>query len=93
MKKIKEAHRAQILSVRGKGQELTGHTGHKFEWPEDPDGPERPEVHAVLLSLGGILLLLMGEQHQWGIFQGGLTRVQTVLQLKQNIVYLQFFFN
>ena len=60
--RIKEAHRAQILSVRGKGQELTGHTGHKFEWPEDPDGPERPEVHAVLLSLGGILLLLMGEE-------------------------------
>ena len=60
--RIKEAHRAQIQSVRGKGQELTGHTGHKFEWPEDPDGPERPEVHAVLLSLGGILLLLMGEE-------------------------------
>ena len=33
-------------------------------------------------GLMGRLLLLMGEQHQWGIFQGGLTRVQTVLQLK-----------
>ena len=33
------------------GDELTGHPGHQLEGPEDPDGPQRLEVHALLLGL------------------------------------------
>ena len=33
---------------------LTGHPGHQLERPEDPDGPQRLEVHALLLGVSSL---------------------------------------